>query len=60
MGYYKIYEVKTVYGLFELWEDETYGDEVPAMVTLNNIKVGVTYDSLETFIKDNYYIEEEM
>ena len=39
-------------GKWELWEDEKYGDEVEAIVTLNGEKIGSTYDFLETYIKE--------
>lgn len=46
-GYYRIDK----FGLFELWESEKYGDEVPAKVTFKGQIIGETYDSLENFLK---------
>ena len=53
-NYYKIDEKITMFGIFELWESEIYGEESPGLVTLNSLKVGYTYDSLNDFINDNY------
>lgn len=54
MGYYKIDEKMTAHGKFELWENNICGEDVPAVVTLNNIRVGKTWDDLSTYIHDNY------
>jgi hypothetical protein len=51
-GYYKISEMRTAKGLFELWESKKYGDEVAAKVTLCGIEIGETWNDLRTFIND--------
>lgn len=45
----------TPYGKFELWESKLFGDEVPCIVTLEGTKVGETFDSLNSFVKE--YLE---
>ncbi len=51
-GYYKIDTQVSPIGKFELWESERYGDEAPAVVTLDGEPFGETWDSLWQFLKD--------
>lgn len=51
VGYYKLSERHTAKGLFELWESEKYGDEVPSIVTLNGIEFSATFDTLDEFLQ---------
>lgn len=57
-GYYLLGQRHTAYGLFELWESETWGEDAPAKVTLNGLCVGNTWDDLNTFIKE--YLEDTL
>lgn len=54
-GYCKIDERRFMEGLFELWEDEFFGDDAPAKVTLNGKEVGETWDSLPEFYSEFKY-----
>lgn len=51
-NYYKIDEKITALGIFELWENNVFGDEWPSVVTLNNVYLAETYDSLDEYIQD--------
>lgn len=51
--YYKIGECRNEKGLFELWENKEWGDEIAALVTLDKVIVGSTHDDLYTFIDEN-------
>lgn len=53
-NYYVIDELICCLGKFELWESEIYGEDAIAIVTLNGVKVGATFDSLSLFVRENY------
>ena len=52
--YYCIDQRLTHLGVFALWENCYYGDTAPAILTLNNVKVGFTNDDLDDAINDYY------
>lgn len=54
LNHYKIDEMITPYGKFELWEHKYFGEDEPATVTLNSIDVGCTYNPLHIFIRDEF------
>lgn len=51
-GYYKIDELRNIDGLYEMWEDELYGEDVPAVVTLDGQWWGETNESLMYIIEN--------
>lgn len=58
LEYYKVDELTTVCGTFELWENKyrESGLEIPYVVTVDGFIVGITYNGLYTFIHDEYVI----
>lgn len=52
-GYYKIDNKFTIYGMYELWEDKILGDTKAALITLDGVPVGKTFDSLTDWLHDN-------
>ena len=54
-GYHEIARTRNCYGLFILWEHDFFGDEAPAIVTRNGVKVGTTWDDLQTYLDDAGY-----
>lgn len=51
--YHRIDWVVTREGLLELWENDDWGDEVPALVVLNGEVVDETMDDIFTYLKEN-------
>lgn len=51
-NYYKIATYMHEFGKFELWESKIYGDEAPALLTLNGATVMETYDDIYTAVDD--------
>lgn len=52
MGYYKINQINTPFGKLELWESFEGGSDTPCLVTLDNMNIGTTKESLLKFIRD--------
>ncbi len=52
MDHDKIGELVTPDGTYRLWESRKWGDEEPAVVTLDNRVVGQTWGCLLDFIND--------
>lgn len=51
-NYFKINQVNTPFGTLELWSNFMSDDEAPCLVTLDNINIGTTKESLLKFIRD--------
>lgn len=49
-NYYKINELEYKGNLYELFEHECFGDEVPCVVTKNGVIIGETYDFLDSYV----------
>lgn len=58
-GYYKIDECNVLGCTYELYENEKYGDEAPALVVCKNTGhlIGWTHDSIREFLRD-YFSED--
>ena len=51
-GYTEIECIITTEGRFQLWESNRFGEDSPAIVTLNGEIIGITWDGLILFIDE--------
>ena len=54
--YYEIDSLLSDGYTYKLWESVKDGDEVASIVTMNDVVIGETYDSLESYLRCYNYI----